>query len=387
MRSHVSLPAFVALPVGLFALACGSTAEPPPAAGESSGSSSPVTDPVPSQSLPSPTTGSGPGGTTGELSSTSMADGMDTVSPPLFDLGIPDMPMVEPPPIPDFDCSNVPDTHGGFQVINGPRGYHGLAITPDGRSIGSDGSSLIESTYDGDWGVFIPGIGLGQQMDWLVDGDLAHATSDSAITRVRLDATTEVIQPGVAAYGVVVGPDDQIYVTSNFGGAAISRIDPDTGSSALWLSSGGENVHSIGFNREGDRLYAGTIGDGNLYYVDIDNQMNPTTGLELLSNQVGIGNGWHDAVAVDICGYIYVPDYYSSNLYRISPSGETTVFWAPASQSYYAHGLTWGTGEHGWREDALYFPQPYNGNTVGEIIVGVPPAHWPANPINAPQPI
>jgi hypothetical protein len=25
-----------------------------------------------------------------------------------------------------------------------------------------------------------------------------------------------------------------------------------------------------------------------------------------------------------------------------------------------------------WREDAIYIPQPYDGNTVGEVVVGIP---------------
>lgn len=373
----------LALPLPLSALACGSVVDDPPPAGESSGTSPSATDTGPPGTVPGGSTGPSAASTTGAASGTSPDDGMDTVSPPLFDLGIPDMPKLPPPPLPEFDCATIPDTAVSYQGIVGPRGYHGLAISEDdGRAFGSDGSSLIESTYDGIWAVFLPGIGSGQQLDWLADGDLAYATSDGAVTRVRLDATTEAIQYGVNAYAVVVGPDEQIYVTSS--GNQINRIDPETGSSTLLVPSNGTNLHSLGFSPDGHRLYVGTVGSGTVYYVDLDNDMNPTTGLEILSSQVGFGDGWHDAVAVDLCGYLYVPDYYSRNLFRISPSGETIVFWDPPSQSYYAHGLAWGTGEHGWLEDALYFPQPYNGNTVGEVVVGVPPRDWPAIPINLP---
>lgn len=382
------LPSSCLALLGLVALACGPTTETPPAAGESSGESPSRPEPAPPVSNPGVTTGQDSGSTTGVLPATSSDDGIATSSPPLFDLGeVPDTPMLPPPPLPEFDCSTIPDSFVSYQGIAGPRGYHGLAITPDGRAIGSDGASLIESTYDGVWSVFIPGIGAGQQMDWLADGDLAYATSDSALTRVRLDATTEVIQFGVNAYSVVVGSDDQIYVTSNLGGNSIDRIDPQTGTSTPLVPSNGDNLHSIGFSPDDHQLYVGTIGTGTLYYVGLDDDMNPTTGLEVLSTEVGQGNGWHDAVAVDLCGYIYVPDFHSRNLYRISPSGETIVFWDPANDQHYAHGLTWGRGEHGWREDALYFPQPYSGNTVGEVVVGVPPRDWPAIPINAPAPL
>ncbi len=288
----------------------------------------------------------------------------------------------------EFDCNDAPMTALSYQLIAGPRGYHGLAITPDGLMIGSDGSSLVESTYDGMWGVFIPGLGNGQQFDWLPDGDLAHATDDDAITRLGLDGTTSVIRPSVNAYGVILGPDQMLYVTSDWGGDnEVSRIDPTTGDIELLLTGGEDEVHSIAFNLDYTRMYVGTIGAGNLYYVELDAELNPTTGMMLLSNQVGFDNGWHDAVVVDICGYIYVPDFWSRYLFRIAPNGETVIFWTPPNGDFYAHGLVWGTGEHGWRQDALYFPQPYNGNTVGEIITGVPSRDWNGTALNPLEPL
>jgi hypothetical protein len=31
----------------------------------------------------------------------------------------------------------------------------------------------------------------------------------------------------------------------------------------------------------------------------------------------------------------------------------------------------------GWRHDAIYVTQPYNGNTVVEVDIGVPSRDWP----------
>lgn len=386
--SHLRQSSLISL-FGVLALACGPTTSADTEDSSSSGTPSNDTsgraDTVAETAATPP-----PGTTTGADSGTTVAaeettaGEIETGEPPLFDLGvIPDMPDEPPPVKPEFDCSMVPDQFVSFQHIPGARGYHGLAIDEDGLAIGSDGNSLIQSTYDGMWNLFIPGIGAGQQMDWLADGDLAYATQDGAITRVRADATTSVIQPGINAYGVVRGPDDMIYVTAN-NGSGISRIDPMTGATELIVPGGGINMHSMNFNAEGDRIYIGTIGDGTAYYQDLDASMDPVGGLQILSENVGNGNCWHDAVAVDLCGYIYIPDFWSRNLYRIAPNGDTVVFWDPASNSDYAHGLAWGTGEHGWREDALYFPQPYNNNNVGEVVVGVPPHYWPAIPINLP---
>ena len=43
----------------------------------------------------------------------------------------------------------------------------------------------------------------------------------------------------------------------------------------------------------------------------------------------------------------------------------------------YGHGMTWGTGEHGWLDNAVYLTQPYNQNTVAEVVIGVPERGWP----------
>ena len=67
-----------------------------------------------------------------------------------------------------------------------------------------------------------------------------------------------------------------------------------------------------------------------------------------------------DAVVVDVCGNVYVTDVHSSSLYRITASGDVALLWEPPDGLLYAHALVWGTGEHGWRQDALYMAQPYN---------------------------
>ena len=91
-------------------------------------------------------------------------------------------------------------------------------------------------------------------------------------------------------------------------------------------------------------------------------------------HMAGVGGGFHDGMGVDACGNVYVADYTSRNLFRLSPEGEKTVLvrW---SEARYGHGLAWGSGIGGFREDAIYLPQPFDGNTVVEVVVGVPSAH------------
>ncbi len=285
----------------------------------------------------------------------------------------------------EFDCLNVPEEAESWQLIEGARGYHGLAIVPDGRIIGSDGSSLVTSTYDGATGLLVPGIGSGQQMDILLDGDIAYAASGGALTRVRLDGTIDTIRENVGAYGVRVGHDGMVYAVRDWEDNGLVRIDPTTGDEeALFFAS--PAGHSMGFSPDWGRMYMGTVGDNRrVYYADVDATLTPTMEMAVLTDEVGEGNSnWHDAVAVDACGNLYIPDYWSKNIYRVTPLGESSIYWTPSESSYYGHGLIWGTGQYGWRADALYMPNPYNNNTVAELVIGVPGRSFEGTVLNAP---
>ncbi len=298
-------------------------------------------------------------------------------------------------PLPVFDCANLPTAPTSVRLLDGARGYHGLAITPAGDMLGTEsGGSLVRANYSGESSAFIPNTGIGEQMDWQGDGSLAMA-SDDGLVRITLSGEVSNIAPNVYAYGVVVGPDKMIYVTDD--SAALVRINPANGATETLLEGvdfgqgpGLEQArHSLAFSRDGRRIFIGLItyeGAGEVHYVDLDADMNVVGEEKVFATGVGETGqgGWHDAVGVDACGNLYIPDYFSSNIYRVSQSGEVSVFWSPPQQEHYAHGLVWGTGEHGWRRDALYVPQPYNNHSVTELVIGIPSKDYPGEVLNRP---
>ena len=172
------------------------------------------------------------------------------------------------------------------------------------------------------------------------------------------------------------------------GSQGVSRIDPVTGAASILISPGSNwEPHSINFNVGFTKLYIGTVewaNQGRVYGVELDANLDPILStLQVFAS--GVGEGWHDGVEVDICGYVYIPDYWTSRLYRIHPDGTPEVFvdWSWDTNQY-AHGALFGNGVGGFREDALYVPMPYNGNTVKEIVVGVPRRDWAGIALNAP---
>ena len=289
-------------------------------------------------------------------------------------------------PLPEFDCATIPNTPTEVNLLGAPRGYHDVAFTTDGKIIGSDDGfwnvDFLRVDDQDNTEVLIPDLGITQQSVWLPDGDLAVATDQTgAIIRVDSAGAVSIIKPNVGAYGLIMGPDDMLWA-ANY--QEVMRIDPATGASETILSSlpsGQPRV--INFNRDNTRLYIGTLfGNGDIFYVDLDANYMPTGPAQTLASGVGSGS-YHDGLGVDICGYIYMPDYSTSAMYRISPSGDQVqnIYDTPLSE--YGHGLEWGNGVGPWRTDAIYIPLPYGGNQVIELVIGVPTV-WEGTVINAP---
>jgi hypothetical protein len=283
---------------------------------------------------------------------------------------------------PPFDCAQVSDTPISRRIVDGARGYHGLAFDGNGHIIGSDGNALIRATYDGQAEVFVPGLGRLEQIIHMPDGDLAIAmNADGGVHRVTPSGGLSLIASDVRAYGLVWGPDEKIWALNN---SMVSRIDPATGTNTpigVWTIP--FQPHSGDFSKDFTKFYVGLIGDGTTAVVNLDDEFRMDGEPEPFAFDVG--NGWHDGVAVDNCGWIYMPDFRTSRLYRLSPAGETELYFSWSNDSsHYGHGVVWGSGIGGWRADALYLPMPYNNNTVQEIVTGTFSRTWEGTIINPP---
>jgi hypothetical protein len=274
---------------------------------------------------------------------------------------------------PTFDCDSVPTGVVDTRELNGPRAYHDIAFTEDGYLVGSDNSTLFKADDSGNIGQWIPGLGMIQQMDWMPNGDLVVAKeSDGSIRRITPNGGQTTIATDVGAYGLIVGPDEMLYTASN---GLVRRIDPDTGAKETLIDPpgwfGGARV--LNFSPDFSKLYMGTsFGNGDVYEVDLDANLTPVGDVRVLATNVGAGN-YHDSLGVDICGFLYIADYDTRALYRVSPLGTVQTLLDNTGNAY-GHGVEWGSGVGAWREDAIYLPQPYDNETVIEVVIGVPTA-------------
>lgn len=276
-----------------------------------------------------------------------------------------------------YDCAALPQL-GDIEdnELVGPRAYHDVIFDDAGNLLGTDGSSILKSTYAGAVTPFVPGLGTVQGMAHLPDGDIVAADdTQAALLRIGADGAVSTIATGLSgAYGVTVGPDGMVYVGNIYNGGRVEmvRVDPTTGESATWLTMrAGESPRMVVFSVDNTVGYIATVGRMRVYAVDLDADLNVVGDARVYADNVGAG--WQDGIGLDACGNLYVPDYSSSSMYRITPDGTVEDLMRHRA-GIYGHGLEWGSGIGGWRTDAIYLPQPYDGLTVRELVIGVPSA-------------
>lgn len=343
--------------------------------------------PAESSSGPVPGSTSSSGGTTDVVESTSgtppgttgtsSSDDGEATHQPFFDVGeqgdLPPDDSTTGEPI-DWDCDELVQPFESETELVGPRGYHDVYFNEDGQIIGSDGSSLVASTYDGEVSVFLPGVNGTQGMDVLEDWDLLFVTDGGELRRVTPDLVQTTVTSAVSgAYGITVGPDQMAYVCTYEG---VIRVDPENGEYENWLPMPGVHPRALVFNLDSTGVYISSLngGSSSVFYQAVDNDLDPVEDEPYVAFANNVGQGYHDGLGIDACGNLYVPDYNTRGLYRVDPEGVVTTLFnentAPAS--HYGHGLEWGSGIDGWNDKAIYLPQPYDGNTVLEVVLGVP---------------
>ncbi len=177
--------------------------------------------------------------------------------------------------------------------------------------------------------------------------------------RLAQDGTISLMATGIPTYLVRVGPDGLVYTTNGEVGMnnVIQRTDPDTGVTEEVLKGRDGTppfeARVLDFSPDLTRMYIGTHTNRSIYVVDLDKDLNPISAPVVLAASVG---SWHDGLGVDACGYLWVASYDDQSTYRVSPDGSDVrrILQSSFADGMYGHGVFWGSGEGGFREDALY---------------------------------
>jgi hypothetical protein len=270
----------------------------------------------------------------------------------------------EPPVV--IDCSALPQGPFQIQQLQSPRAYHGLTFDDAGNLFSHSSGSIFQSTSGTDTNIVIPNAGFAEQIEMLETGELIVA-SNNLVKYVQGQGSV-VLASGLNAYGVTIGPDGMVYTANN---QDVHRIDPATGDVEVYLDFPNNiSPKVLDFNVDLSRMYVGTLAtNGAVYEVELDANFDPVGVPTLLGNT---GGSWHDGLRVDACNRIYIPEYYTSSLYIMdATTGQSQVLIDYAFDAY-GHGIAWGSGIGPWDDHTIFVPQPYDGDRVAAIPLGVP---------------
>ncbi len=276
-----------------------------------------------------------------------------------------------------LDCTAIPERPLEVNEIGTtgtpgiPRAHHDLAFDRDGYLAGFDGVTLVRSNRAFRMEVISSLLTMVEGMEYLPDGRLVVADINYGLISIGRDGSFVHMAPDILGFAVVPGPDGRLYVTDM--DSRVYRIHLDTQEVQVWMDFdefpelAEQLPRTLNFSLDYRKAYIGTFGEP-VYEVDLDENLEPVSPPRLFVN-LWDGAQWVDGMAVDVCGNLYFP-IWPTHLLRVTPDGRVSSYHT-FPEAKYGHGLKWGTGRDGWRDDALYMPQPYDDNTVVEVVTGV----------------
>jgi hypothetical protein len=291
---------------------------------------------------------------------------------------------------PAVDCTTVPVTPGEAKRVPGARGYHGIVFDSAGNLIGAHAGTIYKTTSDGTSTVLAAGFAEVQGMDLLPNGDIVVIASGdeggSSLMRITPKGAQEKLL-GVSydTYGVRAVPSGWVYYAE---GDRLAIFNPAT--KQIRELDMPVTARVLDYSPDRKHMYVGTLStdggvppwgfggqpgeppsdsSGVVYVFDLDDSYLPKGEPRVFAKEVG--GGFHDGLGVDACGNLFVADFNTSALYRVTSDGKVSLFQQWTAETY-GHSLAWGSGVGGWDKQSLYQPQPYNEDRVVKLDVGVP---------------
>ncbi|MEZ4319290.1 MAG: SMP-30/gluconolactonase/LRE family protein [Myxococcota bacterium] len=283
------------------------------------------------------------------------------------------VPVDTTPPLLTFDCGTVPAVPPPPVLLDAPRGSKDVAFDAEGWMIGSDGTNLVRARSATRASLHTPNLGPLQKLALLPDETLVAVGTGSVhrLWFLHPDGSRDEL-PMPPMYGVEVGPDGKLYVTSDIlAPFHVYRVDPDTLAVETLLELD-VPPRDLAFTRDGRSLLVGTLSPG-VYALDFDEAGQPADTLRLVATVPGT---FHDVIELDACGNLYIAAWDGTSMLRVAPDGTVQTLFETTTVDY-VHGLEWGRGAGPWSELTAYLTTPNNGNRVLAWELGVPSARWP----------
>ena len=274
-----------------------------------------------------------------------------------------DVPVLDPlePEEPEIDCTIEPELPADFVVMEGFGSGEDFDFDGAGHHGSVESGNLMLRTIDGEFEVFVPG--LGQQTygtRQLPSGEWVVASAAlGTLTRVALSGGTEVLLSGLAyPNGVEVDEEGYVYVSENAGGR-VRRVHAGTGEVTV-VSDALENPNGIIESPDGQTLYVGTcpvMGTGGRGLIYALERTGPDGWAEPEIIYETEWEGCIDAINVDACGRLYFARYTNGwgqcTVWRLHlDTGEAEL--AADVSGKWVPNMRWGHDVGGWTSTTLY---------------------------------
>jgi sugar lactone lactonase YvrE len=253
----------------------------------------------------------------------------------------------------DVDCSVLPPMPVEYEVHQEDftRGED-FDFNGAGQHVSVRGNDLVAIDASGVLTLLSPGIGLftaGTRV--LVNGD--YVVADSGVGGLkRVDGVTggQVVVNSNMSYpnGVEVDAQNRAYVADN-DRDVVRMIDVYTGANGI-IAEGLTEPNGVILSPDEQTLYVGSFGGGRVYAIDRLSDLEWDQPRVLFQ---GDGNGQLDGINVDHCGNVYVTEYITGRIYRVTPDGARADLVVDLPSGWIPN-LRWGHDIGGWRRDRMY---------------------------------
>jgi sugar lactone lactonase YvrE len=178
---------------------------------------------------------------------------------------------------------------------------------------------------------------------------VVNRVAQGSLVRVDPNVSKTVIISDLAyPNGMEVDPEGFVYVAEQDGGR-IRRVDPMTGDQWV-LATNLSAPNGVIFGPNYEKLYFNSFGGGTVHVIE---KIDDTTYSDPLLIESKPGGGGFDGINVDICGNIYITEFVTGQVWRITPDG-SQVDLVVELPSAWIPNLRWGSGLGGFEPDRLY---------------------------------
>ena len=254
------------------------------------------------------------------------------------------------------DCTVLPPVPVNYQTINAFNTAEDFDIDGDGYLVTIDNGNLVGMDMYGDQKLVASSVTNGGSAGTriLPNGDWVVAdVGQGALKLVEMATGVKRTLLGGLAYpnGVEVDSNGIVYVAEN-SGARLRWVDSATGDAGT-ISNNLVQPNGVILSPDEQTIYVGSFGGGVIYAIDrVTPGTQDWTNQRILYETQGWDGGF-DGINVDICGNVYITEFTTGKIYRITPDGQDTALVVNLPSGWIPN-MRWGHDINGWQTDIMY---------------------------------